>query len=244
MRKEFWFLCIIPSVGIDWYLASELATIANQIGCSGHFYMLLHAINPLAITNAVTIPSFYIQYICISLLSTTKGFRQLNSLIRVFLCMLNPLHVFLLCPTNIYIVGIVFVLGIYYPPANTYSNPFALLYSSAHSEFLDSVQYCIAGITVIPYICYVMEERITSILLYLPILCYGEGIYSMAYAFPLLAIRSFPTTFLLLCLHLFSISLYYDLCIEGEDIFSLSFYIQCITCGWTFHLISQQTKSI
>ena len=206
--------------------------------------MLLHAINPLAVTNAVTIPSFYVQYVCISLLPVLKGFKPLSSLIRVFLWIMNPLHTFLLCPANIFAFGIVFVFGLYSPSAITYSNPFALLYVSAHSEFLDSVQPCIAGIMAIPYICYVMEDNITAILCYLPILCYGEGIYSMAYTFPLLAIRSFPTTFLLLCLHLFSISLYYDLCVEGEDIFSLSFYVQCITCGWTFHLISQQTRLI
>ena len=206
--------------------------------------MLLHAINPLAIANAVSIPLFYVQSVCIALLPILKRYRLLNSLIRIFLWKMNHMHIFLLCPTNLFIIGIVFIFELYSPSINIYSNPFAFLYSSAHSEFLDSIQYCIAGITVIPYIRYVMEDKTASILLYLPILCYGEGIHSMAYAIPLLAIQSFPTTFLLLCLHMFSISLYYDLCFEGEDIFSLLFYVQCISCGWTFHLIAQQTKSI
>lgn len=206
--------------------------------------MLLHAVSPLCVMNAITLPSFYLQSVLLACYPFSMKNSILKWIIRILLCSFHPMYAFLFCSPNPILVATAFTLLLSNPNPTCFYGPFSFIYTSAFPEFMESLQSCITGVVTIPFVYNLLQGKISFTRFYLPIVCYGEGVHTLAYSLLFLSLRSFPTAFCLQCLHCFVVSLYYDLCSEGDDIFALAFYIQCIACGCTCHFIAQQTTCL
>ena len=214
------------------------------MGYSTHIYLLLHAVSPLCVVNAITLSSFYLQSVLLACYSLPTNNSTSKWIIRTLLCFFHPMYAFLFCSPNPILVVTVFALLLNSPNPTCFYGPFSFIYASTFPEFMEPLQSCITGVVTIPFAYSLLQGMISFTQFYLPIVCYGEGVHILAYSLLFLSLRSFPTAFCLQCLHCFAVSLYYDLCSEGDDVFALAFYIQCIACGCTCHLIAQQTTCL
>lgn len=189
--------------------------------------------SPLTAVNCVTLPSYYLQ--CILLMVGDQSSSWIRFILQLLLICINRSFILLFGthPLTIVVLFLVLLDDGLEPPSIHYG-PFSYVYANAYSEFLPSLESIIQGIMLIPLIVNVYshpQTRFSYSSRYLPVLAYGEGPHSLAYSLLFLLMSNPSKVYLILCLHCFTISLYYDLCAEGADIFALLFYTESITSG-------------
>lgn len=231
--KRYWNLLVLISIPFDYCLADYYSHFFS----SRETYFLLHSVSPLTAINCVTLPSYYVQCIILMIIDQTNSWIRI--LLHGLLICINRTFIILFGTHPLLIIVLFLVLldeGL--KPPSTHYGPLSYVYANAYSEFLPSLQSIVQGITLIPLIVRIYSHphnRFSDSSRYLPVLAYGDGPHSLAYSLLFLLMSNPSKVYLILCLHCFTISLYYDLCVEGSDIFAVLFYTESIACGFYLH---------
>ena len=231
--KRYWNLLVLVSIPLDYCLADYY----SRFFTSKETYLLLHSVSPLTAINCVTIPSYYVQ--CILLMIIDQINPWISFLFQGLLICINRTFIILFGTHPLLIVVLFLVLlddGL--KPPSIHYGPLSYVYANAYLEFLPSLQSIVQGITLIPLIVRIYshpQDRFSDSSRYLPVLAYGDGPHSLAYSLLFLLMSNPSKVYPILCLHCFTISLYYDLCVEGSDIFAILFYTESIACGFYLH---------
>lgn len=216
------------SILIDYSLAEYYASFTKH----PEVYRLLHMISPLCAINCVTLSNYYIQ--CVLLFALSIVPRGIHPFIQCLLVSLNHAFVFFFANRPLLLTALFLAfLDDPYPPPSVHYGPYSYMYANGFPEFLPFLQTVIRSVSTLPFVVHLSTHSSSDSLryasLYLPILLYGEGPFVLAYALLFLLLQSPVKTMGIAGIHCFAVSLYYDLCSDGEDVFALLFYTECVS---------------
>ena len=222
------------SILADYYLSGYYASFTKY----PDVYRLLHMVSPLCAINCVTLSSYYVQ--CILLFLLYPSSKWIRSFIQCLLASMNHAFVFLFASRPLLLTTLFLAyLDDPFPPPSVHYGPYSYMYANGFPELLPFLQTVIRGLSTLPFAVYLsthaMSDSLRYASFYLPILLYGEGPFVLAYALLFLLLQSPAKAIGITGVHCFTVSLYYDLCSDGADVFALLFYTECVSVFLFLH---------
>lgn len=221
----------IISILVDYYLADYYASFTKHTEA----YRLLHMVSPLCAINCISLSNYYIQ--CVLLFALSKMPKGLRPFVQCLLASLNHAFVFLFASHPLLLTALFLAfLDDPFPPPSVHYGPYSYMYANGFPEFLPFLQTVIRSLSTLPFIVHVSAPNsLRYASFYLPILLYGEGPFVLAYALLFLFLHSPVKAMGVAGIHCFVVSLYYDLCSDGEDVFAFLFYTECVAVFFFLH---------